>query len=82
MMDKKELECAIPEMIDLTAKGVGEPQTQSTVARRRGEPVRPNMFSATSRSPRVKKMAKGRRGWVVDYVIPESEPQSESETGT
>jgi hypothetical protein len=31
------------------------------------------LFSAAGRKPRVKKIAKRRRGWVVDYVVPESE---------
>ena len=30
------------------------------------------LFSAAARKSRVKKVAKGRRGWVVDYVVPES----------
>jgi hypothetical protein len=65
----------IPEVLP------GESQNESTVARRQA-PVRQNMFSARRGSPRVKKMTKGRRGWVVDYVMPESEPKSEAETGT
>jgi hypothetical protein len=31
------------------------------------------LFTAKARKPRVKKVAKGRRGWVVDYVVPESQ---------
>jgi hypothetical protein len=30
------------------------------------------LISAAARKARVKKVAKGRRGWVVDYVVPKS----------
>ncbi|MDQ1479357.1 MAG: hypothetical protein QOI44_218 [Actinomycetota bacterium] len=45
------------------------------VAARTGEPpdAGSQLFSAAARKPRVKKIAKRRRGWEVDYVVPESE---------
>ena len=63
-----------PDMIDLTT----EPEAGSTQtdAEPRLPPPRPHLFSGTASSPRVKKIrAKGKKGWVVDYVIPESEPK-------
>ncbi len=63
-----------PELIDLELET--EIMLDDELADRR-PPARPNMFSASGRSPRVKKMTKGRRGWVVDYVAPESESKSE-----
>jgi hypothetical protein len=34
-------------------------------------PATQHLFSASAASPRVKKIrAKGRKGWVVDYVVP------------
>ena len=55
-------------------------EAQADLVRRRAAP-RPNMFSTGGRAPRVRKIVKNRRGWTVDYVVPDSEP-SESETGS
>jgi hypothetical protein len=58
--DAREL--VVPEVVvDDEAAGQDPPAADS------------QLFSASARNPRVKKLAKRRRRWVVDYVVPESE---------
>jgi hypothetical protein len=60
---------SIPDLIDLTIDDEHEPAPD---ARPRVAPSKQHLFSASASSPRVKKIrAKGRKGWVVDYVVPE-----------
>jgi hypothetical protein len=70
-------EVVIPEVLFDDEVGAASDQ--------RTDPVPPvsqshrNLFSASAGSPRVKKIrAQGRKGWVVDYVVPESDDDTET----
>ncbi len=74
-----------PEVIDLTetpdpaVREVVIPEVlfeDEAAASDPGSDAREHLLSASTGSPRVKKIAKRRKGWVVDYVVPESEPAS------
>ena len=59
----------IPGLLDLTTEPEREPAPER---RPRVAAAKQHLFSASAASPRVKKIrAKGRKGWVVDYVVPE-----------
>ena len=72
----------IPEVIDLTethepaAREVVIPEVlfeDEAATSDPGSDARQHLLSASTGNPRVKKIAKRRKGWVVDYVVPESE---------
>jgi hypothetical protein len=69
-------EVVIPEVLfedDEVAAASDEPEREPAPgARPRVALPKQHLFSASAGSPRVKKIrAKGRKGWVVDYVVPE-----------
>jgi hypothetical protein len=76
-----EAEAAEPELREPELREVVIPEVvfdDEPAASDPGSDAQQHLLSSSTGGPRVKKIrAKGRKGWVVDYVVPESEPASD-----